>query len=213
MIISDTLSIRAHAYARTLLSCQPWQQGNKLLSLASCRRSAAFYSPSSAATQERKCPKIAVAAADTRAAGLGRVWPECAVDAEEEEKKKNIEVSYRNGCLIEMQLAHFSGCMLYYQTKPLRVYSKDANKKPALVCSIPSVDTLLHQMQRFPRRLSSSGAHFQSPLTVSDNSAGKESIFIASCCLINSSLLCKMQPSSASVNSCAHLSCDSAKII
>lgn len=34
------------------------------------------------ATLRRNCPKTARAAPDSRAAGLGRVWPWCAVDAE-----------------------------------------------------------------------------------------------------------------------------------
>lgn len=55
----------------------------------------------------------------TRASGLGRSWPECAVDAEE--RLENLAVCYRYGCLVEMQLAQFYGYVLSHQFKPARV--------------------------------------------------------------------------------------------
>ncbi|CAK6952327.1 Hypothetical predicted protein [Scomber scombrus] len=62
------------------------------------------------ATQEGNCLNTA---ADTGVTGLGRVWPECAVDADRE---KDIAVCIRYGYPTDMQLAHIYGCMRYYQS-------------------------------------------------------------------------------------------------
>lgn len=69
------------------------------------------------ATQELHCPTAPVAAADAGQRG----WVGSDLDTQWMLKEKKIALCYRNGCLIQMQLAQFYGSMLYHQCKPLHV--------------------------------------------------------------------------------------------
>ena len=133
-------------------------------------------------TQRRCCPKIAVAAADSRAAGLGRVGHGYAADTEGRERTFVIIMGIALKCnwhkCMDACFTNSSTCDLYWP-------SNEAHKL-SLFCSISCVDKLLRQMRRFSQFsyvgpwLSSFSAGYASPWSSVIICAGKESMFIAS---------------------------------
>ncbi len=114
-----TTCTRTCKHALILLSCQPWQQRSKNLPLASSRCSAVSYSPSSLPLTNENARRLLCLLRIQGQQG----WVGSSLSAQWmlEGRKKTYAVCYHNGCLIEMQLAHFYGCVLYHNSKPRSV--------------------------------------------------------------------------------------------